>query len=286
MSTFTNLENKKKYLTILKISGINKGMRKTLDEKTSQKTKDILSYFALSFAIIFAIGFILFFIYGIASAIAFKPLVPLVIFGASIVFLGLGSALFSYFFNHKIKKDKKEEVKTKTEKVTTWAVVKEYITFSNAAFALVIIGAVLLFSSIGLGSLKKPNWKVATSSFMKENGYHDSALHYDIKYDVAADVNKIDIDLKDKNVVVIYDKENKFITLEGYELYNNEVTLTNVQSGTLYLRETESPRQHKLDNMFWFIFKNNKYEAQIRIYIPISEKDNVTIVGNYIEAKE
>ena len=100
MSTFTNPEYDKKYLTISKISGINKAMKKLQTKITNQKTIDVLSYIALSFAIIFALGFLLFFIYGIASAIVFTTLVPLVIFGASVVCLGLSAALFGYFFNH------------------------------------------------------------------------------------------------------------------------------------------------------------------------------------------
>ena len=286
MSTFTNPEYDKKYLTISKISGINKAMKKLQTKITNQKTIDVLSYIALSFAIIFALGFLLFFIYGIASAIVFTTLVPLVIFGASVVCLGLSVALFGYFFNHKIKKEKPEEVKTKTEKVTTWSVVKDYITFANVALALVIIGAVLLFTSIAFGSIKKPSWRVATASFKQENGYYNPANHYTIHYFIS-DVSKIDIDLKDKNVVVIYDNTYTDIVLDGYELYEDEVTVRNIKEGTLYLAETESPRKHEaLDNMFWFIFTNNKYEAQIRVYIPTTQKDNVTIVGDYILAKE
>ena len=230
--------------------------------------------------------FILFFIYGIASCLAFTSLVPIVVFGVSIICGGISLACFSYFYNKKIKKEEPKDTVTKTEKVTTWSVVKDYITIANTALVLVIIGAVLMFTSIGYGSLKKPSWRIATDNFKAANGYYTSheTTSYE-SYFTISDVNVIDIDLTNKNAVVIYSDSETMVSFRGFVLFENQIKTT-PELGTIHLTENESPRKHEaLDNMFWFIFKDSKREAQVRIYIPTAYKDTIQIKGDYILAK-
>ena len=260
---------------------------KNLKELRQDETYvNVMSYISLSLFIIFGLGFILFFIYGIASCLAFTSLVPIVVFGVSIICGGISLACFSYFYNKKIKKEEPKDTVTKTEKVTTWSVVKDYITIANTALVLVIIGAVLMFTSIGYGSLKKPSWRIATDNFKAANGYYTSheTTSYE-SYFTISDVNVIDIDLTNKNAVVIYSDSETMVSFRGFVLFENQIKTT-PELGTIHLTENESPRKHEaLDNMFWFIFKDSKREAQVRIYIPTAYKDTIQIKGDYILAK-
>ena len=260
---------------------------KNLKELRQDETYvNVMSYISLSLFIIFGLGFILFFIYGIASCLAFTSLVPIVVFGVSIICGGISLACFSYFYNKKIKKEEPKDTVTKTEKVTTWSVVKDYITIANAALVLVIVGAVLMFTSIGYGSLKKPSWRIATDDFKAANGYYTSkqTTSYE-SYFTISDVNVIDIDLTNKNAVVIYSDSETMVSFRGYVLFENQIKTT-PKLGTIHLTENESPRKHEaLDNMFWFIFKDSNREAQVRIYIPTAYKDTIQIKGDYILAK-
>ena len=261
-------------------------MKNLKELRQDEKYVNVMSYISLSLFIVFGIGFILFFIYGIASAIAFTALVPIVVFGISIICGGIALACFSYFYDKKIKKEQPKDTVTKTEKVTTWSVVKEYITIANAALLLVIVGAILMFTSIGYGSLKKPSWKIASDDFKKANGYYTSheTTSYESYFNIS-DVKTIDIDLTNKNAVVIYSDSETMVTFKGYVLYNDQIK-TIPELGTIHLTEKESPRKKEaLDNMFWFIFKDSKREAQVRIYIPTAYKDIIQIKGDYILAK-
>ena len=262
-------------------------MKNLKELRSDEKYVNVMSYIGLSLFIIFALGFILFFIYGIASAIAFKPLVPIVIFGVSIICLGISLACFGYFYDKKIKKEKVVETKTKTEKVSTWSIVKDFIKFTNIALALVIIGAVLMFTSIAYGSLKKTSWRIAADDFKAANGYYTSkeTTTYE-NYVPCTDVATINIDLSDKTAVVIYDGNDNWVSFKGYSSYVDQIVLKPEAGGKLSLTETDSPRKHEaLDNMFWFIFEDNKYKSQIRIYIPEAYKDVIKIEGDYILAK-
>lgn len=261
-------------------------MKNLKELRSDEKYVNVMSYIGLSLFIIFALGFILFFIYGIASAIAFKPLVPIVIFGVSIICLGISLACFGYFYDKKIKKEKPVETKTKTEKVSTWSVIKDFIIFTNIALILVIIGAVLMFTSIGYGSLKKTSWRIAADDFKAANGYYTSqeTTTYE-NYVPCTDISTINIDLSQKTAVVIYGGNNTWVSFKGYSSFDGQIELKTV-SGKLCLTDNASPRKHEaLDNMFWFIFEDNKYKAQIRIYIPEAYKDVIKIEGDYILAK-
>ncbi len=264
-------------------------MKNLKELRQDEKYVNVMSYISLSLFIVFGIGFILFFIYGIASAIAFTALVPIVVFGISIICGGIALACFSYFYDKKIKKEKPKDNITKTEKVTTWSVVKEYITIANAALLLVIVGAILMFTSIGYGSLKKPSWKIASDDFKAANGYYTSKDTTDYEsYLTCSDVNSIDISLTHKNAVVIYSDHETWISFKGHILYEGEIYAKADPNnlGNILLRDNESPRKHEaLDNIFWFIFKDSKREAQVRIYIPTAYKDIIQIKGDYILAK-
>ena len=54
-------------------------MKNLKELRQDEKYVNVMSYISLSLFIVFGIGFILFFIYGIASAIAFTALVPIVV---------------------------------------------------------------------------------------------------------------------------------------------------------------------------------------------------------------
>ena len=272
-------------------------MKSFKEIETSTKFINIMSIIMLTFSIIFGLGCILLFIYAIASCIAFDSLIPTVIFGASFVCTGLSASCFGYFFRNKIKKEQPDNKETKVDKVTTWSVLKEYLTFANFGLAFVIIGAVLFFSSIGLGSLKRTSWYNAAATFKADNGYYTQSAYINISYNINAvisidgeisqlDIDKIDINLENKHAVVIYSDSIDYVKIIGFELYTGEITLNNVKEGTLYLEETNSPRKGEaLDNMFWFIFNGNAVEKQLEIYIPTKFKDAITLSGKYTIAK-
>jgi len=271
---------------------------KTFEEITSsEKFINVMSVIMLVLSIIFALGTILFFIYAIASCIAFNSLIPTIIFGLTFVCAGLSVSCFGYYYRKKLKKEKQKNNETKIEKITTWSIIKEYMTFANFGLTFVIIGAVLFFASIGLGSLKKTNWNNAISNFKAENGYYTQSVYININYNMNAeidengdinylDINKIDISLNNKYAVIVYSDDVKYLKIVGFELYDGELTLNNVKDGVLYLEESKSPRKGEaLDNMFWFIFDGSRIEKQIIIYIPNSMKNAIETTGDYITAK-
>jgi len=56
----------------------------------------------------------------------------------------------------------------------------------------------------------------------------------------------------------------------------------------LKIADNSSPsiKGDKVAEMLFFLFEENEVEAQIRLFIPLSQKDNIEIVGDYVIAQE
>ena len=53
-----------------------------------------------------------------------------------------------------------------------------------------------------------------------------------------------------------------------------------------FLNECLIVEGDKVAEMLGFLFEENEAEAQIRLFIPSSQKDNIEIVGDYVIAQE
>ncbi len=269
----------------------NSGMEKnlTFKEKTILALRVIPFVFISLGAIAFLGGGALAFIYSIATYVAFKSaMVFVILFGCAFLFVGIGLLFVETFknykkhFDHKLKDEIIEE-----QHKTVITKKKAFVTFQNICFGIMIVGAIFVIVSAGLGVTSVDNWKNATASFYSQNGYYPETKSYEIAYDSTnpdRSIENIVLDLKTKNVVIIY-TEDYLLTVKGYETYPSQIAVA-YGGGTVRIWENPAPSADSaLKRMLGFMFDENEAEAQIRVYIPYDIKDRVTITGEYVIAK-
>lgn len=238
------------------------------------------------FATVLIGGGAILFIYSFVTLAAMKSaMVFMIVFGGGVLAVGAGLGcieafrLYLGFYN---EKEKFIERAPKTE------IKKKPFSFSNVCLYIMVLGSVCVLISAALGSIKPETWVSERDEYMAENNYYAESVTFDVSYDVndiSADTVKIV--LTDRNAVVIYTNDNSSrIRVTGYLKYQNQLC-TAYGSNVLQIWETESPRQHRVkDNMLFFMFSDNKSEAQVRIYIPEYYKDSITITGDYVVAQD
>lgn len=257
--------------------------------------------FVLMIALMLALfgGGLLLAFYAFASIFAFhSAMICLILLGAGTLAIGAGLGVICLykkyygFYNKKMgwefpDKPKKED---KTVAYDQKKPLKAYLTLPNIAIAVLALGAAFTIISAALGSINREDWERETSSFLEQDGYYDSAQWRSITQSLLADQNhdeisRIEITLIDKEAVIIYSDDT---TLRGstsinyYEKFRNQISFSISANGTLTINENPAPVVEKttIRRLFFFMFKDFYVEKQIQITLPISEKEDIEIVGD------
>ena len=264
-------------------------MEKNFDKEKAMKGLSIIPFvlFILFAVVFFAVG-IMGFIYSIVTYIAFEsPMVFLILFGCFVLFVGIGLLLIDCFIRYKKKYDSKYKSEgIEEEKPTTTIVEKKKfkLDFQTICYGFMILGAIFVLISAGLGSTSPDNWRTETGEYLNSKGYNGVAKIYDLSYHQPVD--KVILDLDTKNVVVIYTNDDH-VMIRGYETFPGQITSIYGNS-TLKITDNSAPSLEgdNVAEMLFFLFEENEAEAQIRLHIPLSQKDNIEIVGEYTVAQE
>lgn len=244
------------------------------------------------------------FIYSIVTYLAFEsPMVFLILFGCFVLFTGIGILLIDCFIRYKKKYDDKYNPRDveEAEPATTTIVEKKKfkLDFQTICYGVMVVGAVFIIISAGLGSIfpngsdfdsttpgtvKDGSWKQVIGDYRVSKGYNRQAAVYELP--PHGSVEKIVLDLKDKNVVVKYTNK-EFVTLTGYSSFPGHLTSSFV-AGTLRIVENTKPsiEGDTVAEMLSFLFSEHEFQSQIIIFIPLSQKDSIEIVGEYIVAQD
>ena len=266
-------------------------MEKSFDKEKAIKGLAILPFvlFILFAVVCFGIG-VMGFIYSIVTYIAFEsPMVFLILFGCFALFTGIGLLLIDCFIGYKKRFDIKYgdvfEEETEEAPATTIVEKKKFkLNFQTICYGVMIVGAIFIIISAGLGVISPDNWREETGEYLTTKGYNAQAKIYDLSYHKPID--KITLDLDTKNVVVIY-TDDDYVMIRGYETFPGQIT-SMYGNGTLKIADNSSPsiKGDKVAEMLFFLFEENEVETQIRLFIPLSQKDNIGIVGDYVIAQE
>lgn len=262
---------------------------------------------ALDVACFFAAGVAIF--YCVVTAIAFKSaMISLILVGAGCILTGAGLGLIMGFKRYHRFYDKQmgwtypdrkqpEETTTVQDKKP----LKAYFTLSNVAFAFLLVGAVFTIVSAALGCISREKWVEAVGPYRESHGYLQDVKRVELAFSVedqythAYSLETIEIDLLSKQAVIIFtDDKDKLglLTIEAYESYAGQLSFAyDKQPVTRFsISETPPPASSNgaIDKLLFFaddILKSVPSEKQIKIYLPLSLKDKVEIVGERIIAK-
>ena len=262
------------------------------ENKHKENLKKVMTYTPLVLTMLFAVVFlgasVIALIYSAVTYLAFgSVMVFLILFGCSVLTLGIGTALVDKFISLKKKLDCKDVAPEKEEQKTAVVKKKFNVTMQTICFGIMIVGAVFIIVSAGLGVTSADKWDEATKDYVLSNGYYQDAKSFEVAYDSTnpdKPIDKIVFDLDGKNAVVIY-TDDSFVTIKGYENFPAQLSVT-YGGGTIVIHENPSPKKDgNLEKMLFFIFDENEVEAQIRIYLPKSLEGQVEFTGNYIVAQ-
>lgn len=208
-----------------------------------------------------------------------------VLFGAGALAIGFGLLSIEGFIKYRAYYNEKEKFISRPAKTE---IKKSPFSFSNICLYVLIIGSLFVIVSAFLGSINPDKWVSERSGYMLENGYYEETKTYEVKFDTTDtyQINKIVIDLDQKNVAVFY-VDDVFITVKGYQKFAGAIeTSLNKSDGVITITDGDSPAEdNALNKMLFFLFDDNEAEAQIRLYIPSSLKDSIEIKGDYVIAK-
>ena len=270
-------------------------MKKTVDPRWMDFKERLLPLpflLLMTLAVVLFLGALLFLMYSIVTVTAFKSaMVFFIVFAASGICTGLGLlSLHGFFAYGKYYKKHKGTLVSAPKTATAEKTFKDYITLQNVALIILLVATVFAIVSAALGCINRDKWVQATSPYMEKVGYNADVNYREYRYSVgdAEDANKLVINLKDKNAVVIYtDEASKqgFVTICGYDKYKNEIVIQR-NGRTLTLTEGEQPcLDGATEKLLFFLFQENEIEKQIKIYIPASLKYSFVIEGEYVKAK-
>ncbi len=233
-------------------------------------------------------GGLLLFIYSIVAVAALKSaMVFVIVFGGGILAIGAGLLcveafrLYLAYYNEKEKfigRPPKTEVK------------KNIFTLSNISLAIILLGSICVIVSAALGSLEAEKWVAARSSYMQENGYYPETETRNFTFDIIdRDIQNILIDLDTKNAVITYKaQDDGMITVSGYAKFENQITIaTGGANHVLSIgeRSCDQMQNRIVDKMLFFMFADNKMEAQIVITLPEAYRDSINIIGQFVVAQ-
>lgn len=260
--------------------------------KSFENFKKMMSYMPfvlfMTFAVIFLSAGVVAFIYTIVTFVAFKSsMVFVILFGCTFLLVGIGLALVDGFVSYKKRFDKKNAPQEEQVQKTTVAKKKFSIKFQTICFGIMVIGAIFVIVSAGLGVTSADNWIDETKGFLADNGYYEKTKSFEISYDSMnpdRPIDKIVFDLDTKNVVIIF-TDDDIVTVKGYETFPAQIGVT-YGGGTIKVWDNPSPKKNGTpEKMLAFMFEENEAELQIRVYVPRTLKDKVEFVGEYILAQ-
>ena len=279
--------------------------------------------FALAF---FAVGVTAFIYSIVTYLAFESAIIFLIIFGSFALSIGIGLLLIDSFVAYKKKYDEKYKQLRHDDEAHAPASTKIVETkkfklkFQTVCYCIMVVGAILVLTSAGL-ALKEsdsweyeetPNendstsdedwqdilgkslgrfaviapriWQTEKGEFLVEHGYNSSAKLYELVY--YKPIDKITLDLKGKNVIVKYTNDD-FVMIRGHEKFSGQLMSIYV-NGTLKITENPAPsiEGDTVAEMLGFLFEDSEAEAQIWLYIPLSQKDNIEIIGDYVIAQE
>lgn len=231
--------------------------------------------------------------YSFVSVAAFKSaMIFLIVFGGSMFALGAGLVLIHAFRKFHIYYEKKmdifqaEQLKTKSEEKKTIA---DYLTLSNISYGFMVVGCVLCLISALLGCTNRDKWLEATTSFIEDNGYYADVKTFDIEYYVFDtntfdfEVEEVNIDFADKKAFIVYtyddDKQGR-ICVSTYVHYPNQISASLSSDHKKFtIKDNPAPeiKDSALNKLLFFVFDDNYFENQVKIYIPADYKDEVLI---------
>lgn len=243
---------------------------------------------------LFACGLILTF-YAFASIAAFNSaMICLILLGAALISIGAGLALIlalkKYFTFYQKKlgliDDTKKQEKTVAHDKKS---IKDYFTLSNISLLVIAIGAVFTIISAALGSIKRETWQSETASFKEEYGYYESTQYRPLKHSILDDNNtsldKIEIDLQNKEAVIVYStdlSQRGYVDIDYYEKFQNQVTVARNKNGKITITENTQPaaKESSIKKIFFFMFDDSRQTKQIVITLHSTQKDNITITAS------
>lgn len=270
----------------------------------SDKAKDFWKRFFINMPFVLIVALSVFFfgagallsMYSIIIAVAWKSAMAYLIIaggGALCIAAALGLIVafkkYHKFYEKKMGLYQAPAPATKTYKEKK---LKDYLTLSNCALAIALLGSVLTVVSAFLGAIERQSWVDAKADYMQSNGYYADISTISLNYPAdgmegGKAIEKININLTNKNAVVIYRaKTSGFISIDGYETYVNQIACSyNSNTGEISIAENAKPKlDGALEKLLFFVFDEYALEGQIRIYIPSEYKDIITINGEHIVA--
>ena len=172
------------------------------------------------------------------------------------------------------------------------AIIKpKFLTIQNAAYALLALAVVFVIVSAALGSLEPTAWVEARSDYMTSRGWFADSVAEDLEFP-ADEVSSIEVDITERNVVVVYDKNinNTRVSVKYYSLYRDEYVISQRGDDSYYvlaiMRTEEPSHDSALDTMLDLCFQPNRIEKQVTITVPDAYRDRIEIIGeNIIYAK-
>ena len=102
--------------------------------------------------------------------------------------------------------------------------------------------------------------------------------------------NSIEVDITERDVVVVYDANATRVSVKYYSLYRDEYVISQRGDDSYYvlaITRTEEPAHDSaLDKMLDLCFQPNRIEKQVTITVPAAYRDRIEIIGeNIIYAK-
>lgn len=259
---------------------------KTLSRKSFIVTTILLS---IALALLTAV-FLLFFCYAIVMTVAtLSAMIFLILFGLSLHFLALAMLCFFGISTVRTKhglapllSKEKRQIKNKgTLLDSSKKNPAPHTVFQVVGLAIFALGVISVVISAGLGAISKDGWTRELSYYRQSRGYHATTKRLVLNF---VENPNLKIELTSKNAVVIFDDDITKTRLEFYDEFEKQVNITQSEN-TMILTESKAPQLNRtLDKMLFFIFEPSKNVQQIKIYIPASLKDTISIEGDYILA--
>lgn len=261
-----------------------------MENKHKENFMKVLKGLPYALTALFAIAFfglgITALVYSAVTYIAFhSSMVFLILFGVAILAIGIGLAFVDGFVRHK-KRHHKNDDETKEEKTTVHKK-KLTISFQTICFSVVVLGALFIIVSAGLGATSRDEWSKVTDTYLLGKGYYAETKSFEVSFDTTnpdRPVEQITLDMKGKNVVIIY-TDGDLVTIKGYETYPAQLSV-NYGAGTIHVFENNAPALHDdTSKLLSFMFNENEVENQVRIYVPRSLQGIVQVVGDHVVAQ-
>lgn len=172
----------------------------------------------------------------------------------------------------------------------------KYLTVSNVAIGILAIGSIFAIISAALGCIDRSNWVQDIGSYREKRGYYTDVRNEPIRFFIDGEqmngqkkvsqitINQSENYARQKEIIVIYslvqDRQG-FVEISGYKKFENDFSAsrrTEASGDTITVSISDAPKlDSSLDKLLFFIFDDYAVEKQIFVYIPYSERENITV---------